>query len=142
MSENIVERDSDPKDEWPTGLINLLVDKQAEGISLAIILFTQNNRISMKPTKDCENPLEDAMLMITAELAIGNSSYPFGEDSLNQELEYVIQEYGEAIEFLWKDGSKEIDKFIVTIICGQCLEFFQRHKKEIEEMMQFIRNPK
>ncbi len=130
-------------DDWPAELSMLVASKTGEGIAVALALFSQNNRIPSKPSKSCEDTLGDALLRVTSEFAAGNQSYPFGEDSLEDRLCEVVQEYCAAIEFMWKNSDrKDLSKFLVVISCGQTLEFFEKHKKEVEELFAEVRKGK
>jgi hypothetical protein len=126
--------------EWPKELRQIVAEGTAEGLGVGISLFAQQNRISVRPTSKSKNPIDDLSLLVTAEYARHQPGYPFGDQSLKAEINAVIKEYQPAIEMLWLEKDlPQCKKLVITITCGQLLEFLTPKKAKFEETLERIR---
>jgi hypothetical protein len=111
----------------------------AEGISVALGLLVQQERIPRTPTDKSANPFDDVGLLITAEFEKGSPSYPFSE-SLKDELVRVMQENTGAISLFKDEGNAEmLKKLVVVLACGQTLEFLKPRVGQVFELFRRVR---
>ncbi len=120
--------------------LSSIVEQQvANGVAKGIEMFLVRNNVNIRPSRECEKPLEVFMGKLLAEYLEGAPGYPF-KDSLRQIVLLRQAEESATLQDLYENKEfKSVEGLARMAGAAAVLEFLDAHREEALRVIREIR---